>query len=109
MLWRRTVFSFPPNIGVISERDVCVKRIVLDGFHRVWIRFVTRAGNDAEISILRIHSEQPSVANFHPCDVVADSRNFPAFEVRGRDQHREIGFPARAGKRGGHVMFFSFG
>jgi hypothetical protein len=83
MLRRIAVFSFPPNIAVVSERDVCVKRVVLDRFHRVRIRFVTRAGNHAEVAVLRIHCEQTPVANFHPRDVVADRRHFPALKCAG--------------------------
>ena len=109
MLRRRAIFSFPPNVVVISERDIGIKRVVLDRFHRVRIRFVTRAGNYAEITVLGIHSEQTPVANFHPRDVIADGRHFPAIEVRGRNQHCEIGFAAGAGERGSDVMFSSFG
>ena len=109
MLRRSAVFSFPPNIAVVRERDVCVKRVALDRFHRVRIRFVTRARHDAEVAVLRIHRVQTSVANLHPGDVVADRRHFPAFEMRRRNQHREIGFAARTGERRRHVMLFSFG
>ena len=103
------VFSFPPNIAVIGERDVGVKRVMLDRLHRVRIRFVTRAGNDAEITVLRIHSKQPPIANLHPRDVVADGCDLPAIEMRRRNEHGEIGFAARTGKRRSHVVLFAFG
>src|SRR5262249_17108441 len=43
------------------------------------------------------------------CDVVTDGLNFPAFEMRRWNQHREIGFAARAGERRGYVELSSFG
>src|SRR5204863_154483 len=68
-----------------------------------------RPRNYAEITVLGIHSEQTPVANFHPRDVIANGRHFPAVEVRGGNQHCEIGFAAGAGKRGSDVMFSSLG
>src|SRR5213082_896463 len=107
---RRAVFPFPPDIALIGECDVCEERVVLNRLHRVRIRFVTRPGHDAEISVLGIDRVKPSVrADLHPGDVVADRGDLPAFEMRGRNEHREICFAAGARERRGNVMLSAFG
>ena len=101
---RRAVFAFPPNIAVIGQSDICIKRVMLDRFHRVRIRFVTRARHDAEVTVLRIDREKPAIANLHPGDVVADGRHFPAAKMFRRNEHGKIGFATRAREGCGHVM-----
>src|SRR5216684_5812356 len=109
MWWRRSIFAFPPDIAIISHCDVCIKRVVLDRFHRVGIGFVTRPGNDAEITILGIDRIESAIsADLHPRDVITDRRDFPAFEMFGRNEHREIRLPACAWERRGHVMLAAF-
>ena len=108
MFRRRAVFTFPPNIAVVGQRDVCVKGIARDRFHRVRIRFEIRSRHDAEVTVLRIDREESAITNLHPGDVVADGGDFPARKVFRRNQHREICFAARARERRRHVMFFSF-
>ena len=99
------IFAFPPNVAVIGQRDIGIKRIVLDRFHRVRIRFVIGSRHDAEIAVLGIDREQAAIAHLHPGDVVADRSDFPAGEMFRRNEHREIGFAARARESGRDVMF----
>ena len=108
MLRWRAVFAFPPHVAVIGQRDVGVKRIVLDRFHRVRVRFIIRAGHHAEITVLRIDREQAAIADLHPGNVIADGGHFPAGKMFWWNEHGEICFAARARKRRRHIMFFSF-
>ena len=106
---RRAIFAFPPDVTVVGERDVGVNGVVRDRSHRVGIRFVARARHYPEIAVLRIDCVQASIANLHPGDVITDCRYFPAPEMLGRNEHGEICFAARAGKRGRYVMFATLG
>ena len=62
VLRRRAILAFPPDIAVVRQRDVGVKRVALDRFHRVRVRFVARPRHDAEIAVLRIDRLQTAVA-----------------------------------------------
>src|SRR5207245_4319359 len=86
-----------------------IKRIVLDRFHRVWIRFVTRPRDNAEITVLGVDRGQATVANLHPRDVVAHRRHFPPGKMFRRNEHGKISLAARARESGRDIMFFSFG
>jgi len=106
---RRAVFALPPNISVVSKRDVGVKRVVRNRFHRVRIRFVIGSRYNAEIPVLRIDRVQPTIANLKPADVVTNRGHFPTGEMLRRNQHGEIRFAARARERRRHVMLFPVG
>ena len=108
MFRRWSVFAFPPNVTVIGQRDVRIKRIVFDRFHRVRIRFVTRARHDTEVAVFGIDGGQAAVANLHPGDVVAHRCYFPAGEMFRRNEHGEISLTARAGESGRDVMLAPF-
>src|SRR5947209_14498796 len=98
MRGRRAVLAFPPDIAVVSQRDICVKGIALDRFHRVRVRLVTRPRHYTEITVLRVNRIEPAVfPDLHPGDVVADRRHFPSLEMRRWNQHREIGLSTRTG------------
>ena len=91
-LGRRAVLAFPPHIAIRCERDVCKNRVVADRGHGVRVGLVVGAGHHAEVTRLRINCIQPSVrTRLHPCDVIADGPDFPAFEMRRRDHHGDIG------------------
>src|SRR5437588_2460957 len=100
MFRRSSIFAFPPNVAVIGQRDISIKGIVLDRFHRVWVRFVICSRDNAEITVLRIDREQSAITNLHPGDIVPDGGNFPTGEMFRRNEHGEIGFTASAWKRG---------
>ena len=104
----RAVLALPPHVAVVEGGDVRVDRVVGDGGHRVGIGLGVGAGDDAEISALRVDRPQPAVrAGLHPGDVVADGADFPPGVVRGRDEHGEIRLAARARERGGDVVFLA--
>ena len=106
---RGTIFALPPHVTIVGERHVRVNCVVRDRSHRVGIRFVARARHNAEVTVLRINRVQPAIANSHPGDVVTDRRYFPAFEMCGRDKHREIGLAACAGECRSYVVLATFG
>src|SRR5437763_1231960 len=54
VLWRRAILSLPPHIAVVGQRDIGVKRVALDRFHRVGARFVARPRHYPEVTVLRI-------------------------------------------------------
>ena len=77
----------------------------LQHVHRVRVRLVRRARRHAEIAGLGIDRVEASVGvRLDPGDVVADrsSPSSPSKPLR-RDQHREVGLAAGAGKRRGDV------
>src|SRR5882672_1499664 len=105
MCGRFAIFALPPYVAVVGESHVGINCVVRYRSHRVRIRFMTRSGHDAEIAVLWINRVQTAVANSHPADVVPNRRHLPALEMRGRNEHREIGLTACAGECSSYVVF----
>ena len=58
-------------------------------------------GHHAKVTRLRINGIKAAIgARFHPGDVVADRPDLPAFVMRRRNEHGEVGFAASAGESG---------
>src|SRR4029453_810030 len=69
----------------------------------------TRPWHDTEVAILGINRVETTVVSYlHPGDVVPDGGDLPSGKMSRRDEHRKIGFPARARESGGDVMLFPF-
>ena len=99
--------AFPPDGAVGPQGDVGVDRVVADGAHRVGVGARVRAGHHAEKAHLRVDRPQMAVGvHTHPGDIVADSPDPVTLllETLGRQKHRQIGFAARAGERGGDIL-----
>ena len=103
------ILSFPPDVAVIGQRDVGIERVVRDRFHGIRVRFEIRARDNPEVAVLGIDGVQAPIADLHPCDVVADSGDFPAFEMFRRNQHGKICLAARARECRDHIMFSALG
>src|SRR5207302_2516094 len=104
------IFAFPPNVAIGSQRDIRVDRVARNGDHRVGVGFFIGARGHAKVAILRIDRVKPSIRSWpHPGDVIAHGPNLPPFEMLRWNHHRKIRFPARTGKGGSDISFFSFG
>ena len=81
-----------------------------DRRHGVGVRLIVRAWGDPKVSCFGVDGVEFAVGSrLHPGDVVADGGDLPVGEGGGWDEHGEVGFPASAGKSGGHVSLFARG
>src|SRR5215510_5116015 len=98
MCGRFAILALPPYVAVVSESHVGINCVVRDRSHCVGIRSIARSGHDSEIAVLWIDRVKTAIANSHPADVVTNRGHLPAFEMRGRNEHREIRLATCAGE-----------
>ena len=107
---RRVVVTLPPWRPIGAERDVGVDGVLLDHLHGVRIGLAAGPRDHAEEPGLGIDGPEAAVvALAQPGDVVAHRPHFPARLGGGRDEHGEVGLPARAGEGAGDVVRLSLG
>src|SRR5512132_3329148 len=108
-MWgRRAVFALPPYVAVVGESHVGINCVVRDRSHRIRIRFIARPRHYTEMAVVWIDRVQTAIANSHPADVIPNRGHLPAFEMRGRNKHREIRLAAGAGECSSYVVFSPF-
>src|SRR3954469_14047422 len=89
--------AFPPHVAIGRHRDVREDRVTVQRGKTVRVRLLRRAWRDTERTRFRVDRIQaPVLTGLDPRDVLADRRDFPAFELLRRDEHREIRLAARA-------------
>src|SRR5205085_4549992 len=93
----------PPDVTVVSERDIGEKAVAPERVDRVLVSRGAGAGSNAEETGFRVDRVEATVVpEAHPGDVVSDCFDLPAGD--GRLQHRKVGLSACARERPGDVV-----
>src|SRR4051812_49170948 len=100
--------ALPPDAAVGSERYIRKDRVPRERRHRIGIGLPRGAWRHSKKARFGIDGPQlTSLVGPNPGYVIANRPYFPSFEAFRRDQHREIGFSAGAGKCRGDVSLLS--
>ena len=109
---RVLIEPFPPDGAVRLENDVREDGIPARRGEGVGVRFLARAGSDAEKAVFGVDGPEPAVrAGAQPGDIVADAPALPALLAprRRRNEHREVGLAAGGRERAADIPDFALG
>ena len=100
----------PPNVVVISLRDVGEDGIRPAGFQRILVCFCARARCHAKKASLRIDRIKFAIiTRLDPRDVITNGRDFPALHFRRRNEHGEVRLATGTRERRRHVGRLTLG
>ena len=114
MCWWSFCQTFPPNITVISQTNVCKDHILIERVDTVLICLAVSSRSYAEVARLWVNCKQTSFASngifawLDPSNVITNSGNFPTLESLWRNHHGEVGFATRRWECGCDVIFLTF-
>ena len=94
----------PPDVSVVSQRDIGKDGIFRTRVHRTRVRLIRSAWRDTKEPGLRIDRIETTIlTGLDPSNIVADACHFIALHFFGRNDHCKIRLTTGARERRGHI------